>query len=159
METAGVCGLFCESCTFYIATEENTALELLAKRCEKTIDEIRCKGCRSDTVTFYCKTCSMKQCAEKKGHKFCSECREYPCGTLKEFQAQRPHRLELFASLDYLKEKGYIAWKKKMEKEYSCENCGTINSIYTFECRKCNHHPSNQYVGRNIKKIIEAIKK
>ena len=96
METAGVCGLFCESCTFYIATRENTALELLAKRCGKTIDEIRCKGCRSDTVTFYCKTCSMKQCAQKNGYKFCSECREYPCAVLKEFQAQKPHRLELF---------------------------------------------------------------
>lgn len=159
METAGVCGLFCESCTFYIATRENTALELLAKRCGKTIDEIRCKGCRSDTVTFYCKTCSMKQCAQKNGYKFCSECREYPCAVLKEFQAQKPHRLELFSSLDYVKEKGYAAWKEKMEKDYSCENCGTVNSIYTFECRKCNNHPSNPYVGRNIKKIIEAIKK
>jgi len=155
METAGICGLFCESCSFYIATQENN-LEPLSKITGKPVDEIRCNGCRSDTVTFYCKTCSMKKCASDKDINFCSECGKYPCDTLKEFQAAKPHRLELFSSLDFVRENGYTAWREKMEKDYSCGKCGTINSIYEFSCRKCKNSPSNPYVGRNMEKIAVA---
>lgn len=158
-ETAAICGLFCESCRYYIATQENEGLEELAKSAGQPVEQIRCNGCRSDTVTYYCRTCDMKLCAMEKGIDFCSECGEYPCDMLKEFQAAKPHRIELFPSLDYAKENGYPAWREKMIANYSCEKCGTINSIYQFDCRKCNNDPSNPYVGRNREKIIEALKK
>jgi ribosomal protein L40E len=57
-----------------------------------------------------------------------------------------------------VKENGYDAWRQKMIENYSCENCGTINSIYTFECRNCGNHPSNPYVERNLEEIVEAVK-
>jgi hypothetical protein len=157
LATAGYCGLFCESCSFYVASLDEEKLAQKAKETGKTVDEVRCKGCRSDTVTFYCRTCSLMLCAKGRGVGFCSECGEYPCGALKEFQAARPHRLELFASLDYAKENGLKAWREKMEKAYSCEKCGTINSIYEFSCRNCGNEPSNPYVGRNIEKIKEML--
>lgn len=152
-ETAAICGLFCESCRYYIATQENKGLPELAQKAGQPAEEMRCNGCRSDTVTYYCRTCDMKLCALEKGISFCSECGEYPCGILREFQAERPHRIELYESLDYVKEKGFPAWREKMIKNYSCEKCGNINSIYDFACRKCGNDPSNPYVGRNREEI------
>jgi hypothetical protein len=157
--TAAVCGLFCESCGAYIATRENT-LEPLAQKFGRPAEEIQCKGCRSDTLSFYCRTmCKMKGCAADKGLQFCSECDAYPCVVLKEFQSQAPHRLELFSSLDYIKENGEEKWLCKMRGEYACAECGTINSIYQFDCRKCGHDPSSPFVERNREEIIKAMKK
>ena len=157
-QTAAYCGLFCESCTLYIATtEEPDRLEKLSARYGKDTEEVRCEGCRSETLSFYCATCKIKACARKKDIDFCSECADYPCAMLSDFQKLAPHRIELFESLDYYKEHGYKSWCEKMRNSYACEECGAINTVYDAACRKCGHVPPNPYVERNADAIVEAL--
>ncbi|MFW9881780.1 MAG: hypothetical protein ACFFG0_52620 [Candidatus Thorarchaeota archaeon] len=46
-----------------------------------------------------------------------------------------------------------------MMKNYSCLECGTINSTYDPPCRSCGHQPSNQYTKRYDKKISKFLTK
>ena len=155
---AGYCGLFCESCTAYIGTAEDPArLQKLAARSGISIEDFQCKGCRSDALSYYCKSCAMKKCITEKGLDFCSACGEYPCDILIEFQSKMPHRLELLESLDYIKANGYESWLDKMKRDYTCSTCGAINSSYDFSCRGCGNSPSNGFVKRNGAKIMEAL--
>lgn len=150
LETAAYCGLYCESCSAYIGSTEDAArLAVTAKRVNKTIDEVTCTGCRSEKLSFYCSACKMKECCNDKGLEFCYACGDYPCSTIVTFQKQMPHRSELFESLSYLKEQGLDSWCKKMKADYSCANCGTINSAYDLKCRKCGNEPSSDFNQRN----------
>lgn len=158
--TAAICGLYCESCSLYIGTTQDPQrLQQLSSKFNKPAEEMKCMGCRSETLSFYCKTCEMKTCVKQKELTFCSECEEYPCQILIEFQAQLPHRLELFESLNYIKDNGIDKWFEKMNATYSCIECGTINSPYEFNCRNCGYTPSSEFVKRNSEKIIQALKK
>ncbi len=157
---AAICGLFCPACTFYIANmEDPERLIRLAARRNQPVEELRCEGCRSSVRTSYCKTCKMAECSAQKRIEFCGECEEYPCDQLKEFQAFYPHRIELWQSLDRIKEVGYEQWYQEMLEHYSCPDCGTINSAYDAACRKCGKTPSCTYVSRNSKGIKERMPK
>ena len=145
LTTAGYCGLFCEACGAYIGTtQEPERLEQMAKRFNRTVEEIQCRGCRSDTLSFYCATCAMKSCITEKGLSFCSECENYPCGTLKDFQTQAPHRLELFESLDYVKAHGAKRWREKMERDYACAGCKTVNGRVSGVLQKLRRSPAQR---------------
>lgn len=147
-ERAAVCGLFCPSCTIYIATHEDPLrLKALAERMGLPESELECDGCRSQRLNIFCrKRCKMKACASEKGIEFCGECGEYPCKELIDYQSQMPHRKELWNSLERINEAGWETWYSEMEALYSCK-CGTINSAYDFKCRKCGVEPSCKYVG------------
>ena len=144
---AAVCGLFCPGCSLFIASTEDPArLRTLTERFKLPAEELTCYGCRSEKRGFYCeKHCKMTRCAAEKGIDFCVECLEYPCAELKEFQAQMPHRLELWECQARIKEVGYEKWYAEMVKHYSCPKCGTINSAYDMACRKCGNTPSCEY--------------
>ena len=144
---AAVCGLFCPSCTLYIGTHEDSArLSALAKRSGRRVEELVCHGCRSDKRSFFCESlCLMTKCSARKGVEFCVECSDYPCEDLKKFQAQMPHRAELWDSLNRIKENGFEKWFIEMLAHYSCPSCGIINAAYDSKCRKCGAEPSSAY--------------
>jgi hypothetical protein len=151
---AAVCGLFCPSCSIYIGTKEDPErLKDLADRFGLQVKEVECAGCRSEKRTGYCKTCIMVKCAAEKGIDFCGSCEDYPCEDLKEFQSVLPHRIELWKSLERIKEVGYEKWYSEMLKHFSCPLCGTINSAYDMACRKCGVTPSCKYVELNQDEI------
>lgn len=162
LKTAAICGLFCEGCGLYIASnEDEKRLAKIAERYKLPPEQVRCEGCRSQTLSPYCRTCKMKDCAVEKKVNFCFECNEYPCQIVKDFQAQAQvaHRMEVFESLNSIKENGYDAWYDQMRKYYSCDKCNTINSAYDITCRKCGNIPGNSYVKNHldeIKKIVAA---
>jgi len=156
---AAVCGLFCEACTLFIATKEDPArLKGLAARFQLSEEEMKCYGCRSDKRGPYCKICKMFSCAAERGIDFCSECEDYPCDDLKQFQSERPHRIELWDDLEQIKDKGYEYWLNNIRTNYTCTQCQTINSAYDLKCRKCGHEPSCDYVAKH-KSVIEQVLK
>ncbi|HUV52139.1 MAG TPA: DUF3795 domain-containing protein [Dehalococcoidia bacterium] len=141
-----VCGLFCPSCAIFIATHEDPKkLKLISENRKVTVEEAKCDGCRAQRRNSYCKTCKMYLCATKKGIDFCGQCEDYPCGDLKEFQAEYPHRFELWQAQERIKKVGYEQWYKEQLKHYSCPKCHTLNSAYDFTCRKCGASPSCAY--------------
>lgn len=152
---AAVCGLFCPSCTIFIgAKDDPERLKTAAGRLQRPVEEMECHGCRTEKRCFYCKeNCKMASCAAEKGIDFCGDCAEYPCTELKAFQAQMPHRIELWKSQERIKEVGYERWSAEMIEHYSCPACGTINSAYDLACRKCGKTPSCNYVSEHQDEI------
>ena len=149
-ESVACCGLFCESCGVYIATEKDPVeLERIALKMGTSPSEMPCKGCRSELLSPHCRDCYFRSCTQKRGLVNCEECSDYPCAGLLDFQTKMPHRAELFASAKYLKEYGLEAWHDKMIADYSCAECGEINSPYYEKCRKCGHKPVNSFAERN----------
>ncbi len=155
---AAVCGLFCEACTLYIATQEDPArLKKLAAQFGISEEEVKCRGCRSEKRGPYCGVCHMAPCAARRGVEFCSACPEYPCAELKAFQAERPHRIELFKSLEQIRDQGWERWMADMRQHYACSRCGALNSAYDLKCRKCGAEPSCAFAARHREAIREFL--
>jgi len=155
---AAICGLFCPACTLFIGTKEDPErLKMIAMRLQLPVEELECHGCRSEKRGIFCRNhCKMTKCAVEKGINFCCECTEYPCVELKAFQAQMPHRNELWKSQERIKEVGYEKWYEEMIEHYSCPECHTINSAYDIACRKCGTTPSCNYVNLHKDEIIQG---
>ncbi|NMC49777.1 MAG: DUF3795 domain-containing protein [Desulfovibrio sp.] len=159
-ELAAVCGLCCAACSWFIAADEDPErLKRLAAQRNWTVEESRCRGCRSEKRLPYCGTCRMSACAAQRGIEFCGECEEYPCEDLKRFQAAMPHRIELWANLDRIGSVGCRQWLEEIRKHYACPQCGTINSAYDLTCRKCGRDPSCRYVAAHRQAIEQYLKK
>ena len=157
---AAVCGLYCEACTLFIATKEDPErLKSLAARFQLSEEAVKCYGCRSTKRGPYCERCKMLACAAERGRDFCSECSEYPCSDLKQFQSERPHRIELFDDLAQIKAMGYQRWLRDIRQSYTCPQCGSINSAYDSTCRKCGEEPSCNYVAKHKQEIEQFLKK
>jgi len=159
-EFAAVCGLFCPGCTLYIgSTEEPERLARTAGRFSVSIEEARCYGCRSDVKSFYCETCEIVKCADERGVQFCALCTDYPCQMLKEFQAQLPHRAELFEDGDRIREVGFEKWHEETYERYTCPKCSAINSAYDLSCRKCGNDPGSPFAERHRERIAIVLEK
>lgn len=158
---AAVCGLFCPACGLFIGTkEEPERLKGLAGRLQRPVEELECHGCRSEKRCFYChENCKMAKCTAEKGIDFCGECTEYPCAELRMFQAELPHRIELWKSQERIKEVGYEKWYIEMIDHYSCPECHTLNSAYDMACRKCGTTPSCTYVSQHKDEIVQQLAK
>jgi len=156
---AAVCGLYCEACTWYIATTEDPErLKRLADQRGWSEEAGRCYGCRSDKRLPYCEECTMSACAAERGIDFCGECEDYPCDDLKRFQAAMPHRIELWVNLERIRSVGYKQWLTEMREHYTCPRCGTLNSTYDLQCRRCGEAPSCNYVATHGQAIEEYVK-
>jgi len=157
-----VCGLFCPGCALFIYTlDDPERLKGFSDRFGCSIEEVKCEGCRSEKRCIYCNNCTFDKCAADKGIEFCGDCDEYPCEQLKEFQSARPHRIELWAAQQRIKEVGYEKWYTEMVRHYSCPQCGAFNSAYDLACRKCGATPSCAYVDQHrdeITKFMESVK-
>jgi hypothetical protein len=155
---AAVCGLYCTSCSIFIASHEDPArLKSIGERWGVPVEQMHCDGCRSDIRTPYCRQCTFVTCAAGRGHDFCGECADFPCAELKEFQAERPHRIELWQNLERIRTAGVDTWLEEMKQHYSCPSCSTVNSTYDLVCRSCGHDPSNAYVAEHRAAIVEAL--
>ena len=156
---AAVCGLYCEACILFIATKEDPArLKELAARFQLSEEAMKCYGCRAAKRGPYCQTCKMFSCAAERGIEFCSECEDYPCNDLKQFQSERPHRIELWDDLERIRDIGYKRWLKEIKENYACPKCQSINSAYDLKCRKCGGDPSCQYVAKHKQAIEQVLK-
>ncbi|MFO7625176.1 MAG: DUF3795 domain-containing protein [Anaerolineales bacterium] len=152
---AGSCGLFCPSCKIYIATRDRADIrKRIAESLYLPTLNLECEGCRSDSRYYYCQTCEIKRCAASRNLDFCGECLDYPCVKLSRFQAQRPHRSEVFANQDRILEAGFETWFQEMIVRYSCPECGTLNSAYHLTCPTCRTSPSCAYVSDHKAEII-----
>ena len=71
------CGLECDKCDAYIATQKNDD-ELrakVAKQWKMDAEKLSCDGCKSDNALF---NCDAKKCATAKGMPTCAHCDDFP---------------------------------------------------------------------------------
>ncbi len=133
------CGLYCEACPVYIATQNNT-LNSLSQKIDLPVQEIACHGCKSDTNFQWCRICNLKKCAREKNIEFCIECSDYPCQDLTNFKEETkyPYHCEVFDNLEEIKNLGKEKWLKNQQKRWSCQNCGSLFSYYDLKCPECS---------------------
>lgn len=95
-ETRGnsYCGINCQGCPVYKATVTND-VELkkhvmnewgkMYNR-EFDIEEVQCRGCKSQVVFGLCAKCDILKCNKDKGLDHCLLCKEYPCERMIKFE-------------------------------------------------------------------------
>lgn len=137
-ELAAPCGLYCGVCGIYQATvTDNQKLkEKLAVFYHETPDKIRCKGCLSDTVYWYCSSCPIKSCAIEKKIEGCHQCDQFPCEKIESFPVGEGKKNILRAVPEWrtLGTEKFIAAE---EKRFSCPQCQTIAFRGARKCRNC----------------------
>lgn len=134
------CGLYCGSCTVFMAVKNKT-INKLAEEWQKDADDIICYGCKSQKVAEFCRTCALKTCAAAKGVEFCIECDDFPCQPLEDFKnsGRYPYHREVNDYLKNIKEHGVQQWLKDMKKRWSCSQCGREHDWFTLECPGCGN--------------------
>jgi len=144
---AAICGLYCGSCTLYIISqEEPERLKTIAEKHGVAPKDLMCEGCRSSNTCPHCTKCGLRKCAEAQEIDFCIDCKDYPCEELRQFQADKPHRIELWEDLERIQAVGSGKWLNEVKEKYMCTECKTINSAYNIKCRKCGNTPSCKFV-------------
>ena len=154
-QSAAVCGLLCKSCGIYIATEQNNreALSRIAVRLNIPFDKVRCSGCRGDLLSAHCESCYFRECSVKRGIEFCSQCSDFPCEKLSDFQTKMPHRVDLFRSLERIKEAGWERWYVEAVEKHTCTKCNCLNGWYDLSCKGCGNTPSTPFASENFDKL------
>ena len=94
-----------------------------------------CPGCRLENQ---CGKCDIKDCAEEKKIPYCSQCNQFPCKKIVEFNNDGiPHHSKSMKNLKSIEKMGAKEWLEVQSKEWSCE-CGTKFSWYLKNCTKCS---------------------
>ena len=90
-------------------------LEMMSQRTGKTVDELRCKGCRENKGCTVFDNCKTLDCLNQKGHEYCYECKDFPCENLmpaSDMADKLPHNMKVF-NLCFIKQNGEEAFLKK----------------------------------------------
>ena len=102
MDQNGICfcGHDCSRCITYLATVNRD--ESLRKRAQKfyrdtfginlALQDIHCLGGRSQQLFSLCGGCPWAKCCRERGIGACSDCKEYPCQKLSEYQKRFVNR-------------------------------------------------------------------
>lgn len=101
------CGLDCQSCDAFVATEKNddamraqTAQKWSAMyHADIKPEHINCTGCSGDGVKFFhCEnSCGIRKCCNEKQIDNCASCQDYACESLREvftFAPEAKNRLD-----------------------------------------------------------------
>jgi hypothetical protein len=95
----GCCGLDCEVCDAYLATEadDDAMRRATAEKWTKMYnhpmkpEDINCTGCQAKGPKIgHCHVCAVRTCCVKKGLSHCGACDEYGCTTLEGFLGMMP---------------------------------------------------------------------
>ena len=85
-----VCGLVCNDCIAYIATQKNDdkmreeVVEAWSTEKERLkLEDVDCDGCTVGKRLYdFCSVCEVRKCGLEKGIENCAYCDKYPCEKL-----------------------------------------------------------------------------
>lgn len=155
------CGLYCGACdvmhacktgekdrfaAFWTESRLRSINEAQGITIEEDDLQLKCHGCKSDTVFINCRACEIKKCARSRSVEHCSECSEYPCKIflgMKDGEKVLPHIKSKQGNLEAIKESGIDRWLIEQEDKWKCPECQTPFAWYSTHCSNC---------GRNLKK-------
>ena len=140
------CGLYCGVCGVYYATRDDNEKfleKLLGVYQEKipgleslTIEDLKCDGCLSERVSYFCRVCAVKDCTRGKGLSGCHECGDFPCAHIDGFPVPVGKKVILRA-IPYWREHGTEKWVADEEARYLCPGCGHMLFRGAKRCNKC----------------------
>jgi hypothetical protein len=123
-----------------VATERGEVEKLLEKEeaAEYTVEQLTCRGCRTDVTASWCTDCEMRLCARDRGVAFCCDCDDYPCELNKRFQVdEHPHHTPVLKNLEAIREGGAAAWLAAQLERWKCPSCGARSTWYDEACASC----------------------
>jgi len=104
------CGLDCFNCHFYLAQEDQDAMNTVVKISKDyniPLEVMLCKGCRNHDgriplqkhVFGEAHRCAAYECSKEKGLNFCGDCDQFPCDNLHPYAdkaSELPHNIKVF---------------------------------------------------------------
>lgn len=143
---AAPCGLYCGVCRIHIATREHDLAYLkrlsriyrrqFAQMASAPPDQLLCDGCLSARRFPFCQQCSIRECAQHKGHQGCYACFDFPCDLIDRFPMPVGRRVILRA-VPYWREHGMQAWATAEKQRYHCPECGHALFRGAHQCKHC----------------------
>lgn len=162
------CGLYCGACEIMVAYKrgvksgklprwEDLTEEFRKQFPEKLRGEVKCLGCKSDTVFKNCKKCAIRSCAKYKMKvDSCFECRKFPCFRHKigkfaikhtKLGKRLPHLKTAMANLEVIKREGEAKWLEEQKKIWLCPKCLAEFSWYQKKCANCGMQVDSEKIG------------
>ncbi|WP_088226162.1 DUF3795 domain-containing protein [Desulfosporosinus sp. FKB] len=136
------CGLYCGACDVLMAYKHGYE-DKIAPNINLEPSQIKCHGCKTDTIFVNCRKCTIRSCAIKKKVDHCINCIDYPCNMqnelLQDFSTKHnlPHLQIIPKNLMTIKNIGIEKWLKEQDQVWKCPECQTDFSWYTHKCIKC----------------------
>jgi hypothetical protein len=157
------CGLYCGACSIIKAYQTGIRDKFASFFAEEAGLELKCHGCKSDTVFVNCSNCKIRACAIDKGVERCLVCKDFPCNQfnaeeLKNVLDSLPHLSAIQNNLAVIMSNGVDCWLAEQEKRWKCPDCQTDFSWYTDNCSKCGRDLTEIKGFKNYdKKIFEYL--
>jgi hypothetical protein len=151
---AAPCGLYCGACSIRAAYNRKDASMLKAMADgvamylghDVGVDDLACDGCLSDTLAAPCRECKIRDCAYARGLTHCSECSDFPCDLIKNFNDDgMPHHSEVLKNIRRQKEVGLEAWLAEQAERWRCPGCSAEIDWYAGQCAECDNVLGGQF--------------
>ena len=124
------CGLDCFNCHFFLANEDQEAMntvEELSKKHNVPVDVMLCNGCREHNGQIPLQKyvfgeehrCAVFECSKEKGVHFCGDCDKFPCDNLHPYAdmaSELPHNIKVF-NLCLINKMGLEKWAESKASE------------------------------------------
>jgi len=129
-EMTAPCGLDCFNCVFFLAPENPDAqaqIEQWSREYDVPLEIMQCRGCRAHDgqipLHMYLfgesHRCAAYECANRKGHHLCGDCKDFPCDHLHPYAdkaGELPHNIKVF-NLCLIKKMGLEKWAESKAAE------------------------------------------
>lgn len=135
------CGLYCGACDIIMAYK-NGYEDKIAPYLNVEPSQIKCHGCKTDTLFVNCENCKIRNCVINKNMEHCIDCDNFPCSFFDENTL--PHWKIVHKNLTIIKNVGVNQWLAEQEKQWKCPECQTDFSWYATNCISC---------GKDLEKI------
>lgn len=153
------CGLYCGACDILLAYKKGLETELRPDWSDLPSElnklpfsarkaEIKCYGCKTDTVFAGCSKCVIRKCAmNRNGIETCLDCNSYPCWRVKitaivkkvlNLEKKLPHLRAIKTNLEVIRNNGMQIWMEEQNRKWQCPHCGKRLSWYRASCIDCN---------------------
>ncbi|MTI96160.1 MAG: DUF3795 domain-containing protein [Firmicutes bacterium] len=130
----GSCGLYCGSCAIYYARGNKGLQKRLARELQCEPEEVGCNGCGSFSPDCHGSYCKIYLCGINRGHEYCNQCHEHPCGRLQ--RLSMGYEGVPLRQLEELRALGEEEFYNLMARRWTCVCGGTIVA-YKKRCLSC----------------------
>ena len=142
------CGLYCGACPIYLDTQSRSdqktrefMRQLGSGQTAIRREDFLCDGCQGKgRLISFCAKCAIRSCAQGKGIARCSDCPEFPCARLTDFNnnyGKLQHHSEVLANLGRLRQMGIKNWAASEQQRWRCPQCRNPLSWYDKACSQC----------------------
>ena len=136
------CGIYCGACSILKAYQTGYKDKFASFWKDEKGLELKCNGCKTDTVFTNCANCKIRSCAINKNVERCIDCNNFPCNMFSidehnNMLVKLPHLKGIPENLMTIKKVGANQWLAEQDKQWKCPECKTEFSWYTSNCSKC----------------------